>query len=57
MTQLILYTSEDEGSVVKESFTTQTEDDLAAFNHFRGVTKMIVHGKSSMREVNDEVTQ
>ena len=44
MTQLILYTSEDGGSVVKESFTTQTEGDLAASDHFRGVTKMIELG-------------
>ena len=57
MTQLILYTSEDEESVVKESLTTQTEGGPAASDQFRGVTKMIVHGKSGLREVNDEATQ
>ena len=47
MTQLILYTSEDWGAVVKESFTTQTVCGLAASDHFRGVTKMVVYGKCS----------
>ena len=28
-----------------------------ASDHFRGVTKMVVHGKSGLRGVNDEATQ
>jgi len=31
--------------------------DHAASDHFRGVTKLIVQGKSNLNEVNDEVTQ
>jgi hypothetical protein len=57
MTQLILYTSEDGGSVVKESFTTQTEGVYTATDHFRGVTKMIAHGKGNVRGASDEATQ
>ena len=29
----------------------------AASNHFRGVTKMIVHDRGGRREINDEATQ
>lgn len=57
MTRLILYTSEDGNSVVKESLTTHTEGGLAATDHFHGVTKLIVHGKGDQRGVNDEATQ
>lgn len=28
-----------------------------ASDHFRGVTKMAVHGKGGLHEVNDEATQ
>jgi hypothetical protein len=56
MTQLILYTSEDGGAVVKEFFTTQTEGCLAAFDHFRGVTKMVVRSKGRIREVNSALS-
>ena len=48
MTQLILYTSEDGGTVVKESLTTQTGSGLAAFSHFRSATKMVVRSKARM---------
>jgi len=57
MTQLILYTSEDGGSVVKESFTTQTEGGHTATDQFRGFTKLIVRSKGDLRGVNDEATQ
>ncbi len=56
MTQLILYTREDRGSVVKESLTTETEDGHAATDHFRDVTKMIVYSNGERREVNDKAT-
>ncbi len=56
MTQLIFYTSEDGDSVVKESFTTQTECSTAATDHFRGVTKMVGLGSGSKYEV-DHVNQ
>ncbi len=52
MTQIILYTREDRGSVVKESFTTETEDGHTASNHFRGITKMVGLGSGSPREVD-----
>lgn len=52
MTQLIFYTSEDGDSVVKESFTTQTEGSTAATDHFRGVTKMVGLGSGSKYEVD-----
>lgn len=46
-----------EDAVVNQWLTTQTEGGFAASNHFRSVTKMVVSGKDSMREVNDETTQ
>jgi hypothetical protein len=45
-----------EESVVKESLTTQTGRDLAASDHFRGVTKMLGRGSGSKHEV-DHVSQ
>lgn len=58
MTQLILYTCEDGDSVVKESLTTQNRVGPAAGpDHFRGVKKMVAHGKGNVRRVNDEATQ
>jgi hypothetical protein len=46
-----------EDSVVNQWLTTQTGSGLAASNHFRSVTQMVVRGKGSMHEVNDEATQ
>ena len=43
-------------SVVKESLTTQTEGGTAAADHFRGVTKLIEHGKSVESVVNHWLT-
>ncbi len=51
MTQLILYTREDRDSVVKESFTTETEDGHTASDHFHGITKMVGLGSGWPREV------
>jgi hypothetical protein len=46
-----------EDSVVNYWLTTQTGNGFAAANHFRSVTQMVVRGKGSIREVNDEATQ
>lgn len=44
-------------SVVKETLTTQNRVGPAVSDHFRGITKMVVHGKGGQCEVNDEATQ
>lgn len=44
-------------AAVQRAIETCAASVHAVSDHFRGITKMVVHGKGGLRGVNDEATQ
>jgi len=44
-------------AAVQRAMESRETSGHAASDHFRGVTKMVNHGKDGLRGVNDEATQ